>query len=401
MTNRDYKFRVLYQDSVHGRIKISNKIISDLIHTREFQRLREIKQLAGTSYLYPSAEHSRFVHSLGTYEIARRILNKLDSKVSEEDRILVLCAALLHDLGHGPFSHIFEIAFTNIRHEKFTKKIILNPDSDINKVLTMYSKDFPKKIALLIDGKYSKNWMNKIISSEIDVDRIDYLLRDDKLSNAGYSSFNLEWLIKAFNIYNDELVFDSDSISTIETFLIGRYHMFKNVYNHPKDLAFSVLLNQIINRIEWLYKKNYKFKSNMEQYKLLKNADTISHYDFLKLNDSYVRNFIYELNNEDDQILSNLSKSLMQGRLLKVFNLDNKDEEKIFIQSTKGMIENQEYSVVKLNDSFYKSSLSKLEDILIYNSGKINKITNESIFLSERTADKKNSVKKYGYLLVV
>lgn len=401
MINSDYKFKVLYQDSVHGRIKISDKIISDLIHTRDFQRLRDIKQLAGTSYLYPSAEHSRFVHSLGTYEIARRILNKLGDKVLEEERILVLCSALLHDIGHGPFSHIFETAFTNIRHEEFTKKIILNPESEINKVLSSYSKDISKKITLLIDGKYSKKWMNKIISSEIDVDRIDYLLRDDKLSNAGYSSFNLGWLIKAFNIYNDDLVFDSDSISTIETFLIGRYHMFKNVYNHPKDIAFSVLLNQIINRIEWLSKKDYKFKVDMKSYNLLKNVDKISYYDFIKLNDSFVRTFIFELSNENDEILSNLSKSLIRGRLLKVFSLDNKEEKEVFSKITKGKIKNQEYSLVEMDDSFYKSSLSKLEDILIYNSGVINKITNESIFLSERTADKKNFIKKYGYLLVV
>src|SRR5690625_2703134 len=155
----EYKKRQLdevkvFKDPVHRYVRVMDELIWDLIATPEFQRLRRIKQLGTTFLTFHGAEHSRFSHSLGVYEIIRRILDNFDGQADwdTEERLLCLTAALLHDLGHGPFSHSFEKAF-DLDHEEFTKKIILGP-TEINAILTKVGSDFPNKVAEVINKTY-------------------------------------------------------------------------------------------------------------------------------------------------------------------------------------------------------------------------------------------------------
>ena len=183
----------VFKDPIHKYVHVKDQLIWDLIKTKEFQRLRRIKQL-GTLYLaFHTAEHSRFGHSLGVYEIVRRMID--ESFVGREawnnkDRPLALCAALLHDLGHGPFSHSFEKIF-NTDHEAFTQEIITG-NTEVNEVLSRVSETFPQEVADVINKTHKNKLVISMISSQIDADRMDYLQRDAYFTGVSYGTFDME-----------------------------------------------------------------------------------------------------------------------------------------------------------------------------------------------------------------
>lgn len=197
----------VFKDPVHRYIHVRDRVIWDLIGTKEFQRLRRIKQL-GTTYLtFHGAEHSRFNHSLGVYEIVRRIIDDVFEGREEwnnDQRLLSLCAALLHDLGHGPFSHSFEKVF-DLDHEEFTRRIILGK-TEVNKVLTKVEKDFPKKVAEIIAKTSKEKLVVSLISSQIDADRMDYLLRDAYFTGVSYGNFDMERILRVMRPREDQAV---------------------------------------------------------------------------------------------------------------------------------------------------------------------------------------------------
>src|SRR5690606_14201250 len=178
MTNSNGKLseEKVFKDPVHRYVHVQDKVIWDLVATSEFQRLRRIRQLGTTYFTFPGAEHSRFNHSLGVYEIVRRIIDDVFRErplLNEEERLLCLCAALLHDLGHGPFSHSFEKVY-HFDHEEFTQAIIVG-DTAVNRVLKQVGDDFPKKVAEVLAKTYKNKLIVSMISSQIDADRMDYL----------------------------------------------------------------------------------------------------------------------------------------------------------------------------------------------------------------------------------
>lgn len=175
---KNQTFRI-YIDPILNEIVLNNKhsFINDLIHTKEFYRLGRIRQLGVTNIIFPSATHTRLSHSLGTYEITRRFINQLGLfKTHDYKAKHLLCAALLHDLGHGPNSHAFE-KYTGINHEEYTKKIILDPSTNINKVL-IKNKINPKLVTKILEERKNMDWATLLIDSQIDADRMDYLMRD-------------------------------------------------------------------------------------------------------------------------------------------------------------------------------------------------------------------------------
>jgi HD superfamily phosphohydrolase len=141
-------------DSIHSEIILDNKLIQELIYSKEVQRLKKIKQLGGAHFIFPSAEHSRYAHSLGVYELVRKIIKKIGVKISELDKEALLSAALLHDIGHGPFSHTLEFLCEGYSHEEYTKKIILSKDSDVNKMLTKRNPKLPGLVVSIIDKSH-------------------------------------------------------------------------------------------------------------------------------------------------------------------------------------------------------------------------------------------------------
>ena len=235
----DYKNEKLFEekvfkDPVHRYIHVRDKVIWDVIGTREFQRLRRIRQLGTTYLVFHGAEHSRFQHSLGVYEIVRRIM----TMVSADGRngmkgsvLLTLCAALLHDLGHGPFSHAFEKVFT-LDHEKFTQEII-DRDTEVNEVLRRVSPDFPEKIADVIGKTYPDKLVVSLISSQIDADRMDYLQRDAYYTGVSYGHFDMERILRVMRPAEEQVVIKFSGMHAVEDYIMSRYQMYWQVYFHP------------------------------------------------------------------------------------------------------------------------------------------------------------------------
>lgn len=186
----------VFKDPVHRYIHVRDKVIWDLVGTAEFQRLRRVKQLGTTNLTFHGAEHSRFNHSLGVYEIVRRILENFRDQPEWDpsERLVCLCAALLHDLGHGPFSHSFEKVF-NLDHEEFTRAIILG-NTEVNAVLRRVDESFPQDVADVINKTYANKLVVSLISSQIDADRMDYLQRDAYFTGVSYGYFDMERILR-------------------------------------------------------------------------------------------------------------------------------------------------------------------------------------------------------------
>lgn len=187
----------VFKDPVHRYVHVRDQVIWDLVGTREFQRLRRIRQLGTTFLVFHGAEHSRFSHSLGVYEIVRRIVDDIfvgRPDWDESERLLVLCAALLHDLGHGPFSHAFENVF-ELDHEDYTRQILLG-DTEVNAILKKVADDFPEKVSQVIEKTYPNKQVISLISSQIDADRMDYLQRDAYFTGVSYGHFDMERILR-------------------------------------------------------------------------------------------------------------------------------------------------------------------------------------------------------------
>lgn len=201
----------VFRDPVHNYIHINQRVIYDLVNSREFQRLRRIKQVPTTAFTFHGAEHSRFSHCLGVYEIARRVTEIFDERYSDvwksEESLLTMTAALLHDIGHGAYSHTFEKLF-DTDHEAITQEIICNPDTEINQILIRVSPEFPEKVASVINHTYPNKQVVQLISSQIDCDRMDYLLRDSYFSAANYGQFDLMRILRVIRPVSDGIVFE-------------------------------------------------------------------------------------------------------------------------------------------------------------------------------------------------
>lgn len=264
------KFSKVFRDPVHDLIRLGpdDKFILDLIETKEFQRLRRIRQLGLAYLVYPGAEHSRFTHSLGVFNFARRMIEELhtrsDSKIQEELREnarIVKAAALLHDLGHGPFSHVWERAFPNdggaLHHEEWTSRILLSDSTDVAKVLKDHKIDMSLLVPLICDTPPNKMqppkepYLKDIVHSQHDADRMDYLLRDSLMTGSRYGEFDSEWILNILALgalqsgekHVKKLCLDySKGTGAIEKMLHARLLMTKHVYGHKTTRAYEAEL---------------------------------------------------------------------------------------------------------------------------------------------------------------
>ncbi len=241
---RQYEIR----DPIHGLIELSQKEVN-LINTSTFQRLRRIRQLAMAFLVYPGTLHTRFDHSIGVMHIAGRISDQLkqreSDKITEEDCERIRLAALLHDIGHGPFSHVSEHLLDKYApnqaseestrekiHEKVTVEIIKN-DSEIRDVLTDEEREF---VVEMIEGKTTRDFRRDIVSSDLDADKLDYLLRDSYFAGVKYGTYDLEKIIESYRVHceGDEsyLAISNEGIFALEQLLLGKHHMTQQVYRH-------------------------------------------------------------------------------------------------------------------------------------------------------------------------
>ncbi|MGD6794025.1 HD domain-containing protein [Metabacillus sp. cB07] len=305
----------VFKDPVHRYIHVRDKLIWDLIGTKEFQRLRRIRQLGTTYLVFHGAEHSRFNHSLGVYEIVRRIVDdvfKGRPEWNDDDRLLSLCAALLHDLGHGPFSHSFEKVF-HMDHEQFTREI-LTGDTEVNAVLRQMGDDFPKKVAEVIGKTYENKQVVSLISSQIDADRMDYLQRDAYFTGVSYGHFDMERILRVMRPREDQVVIKQSGMHAVEDYIMSRYQMYWQVYFHPVTRSAEVILTKILHRAKDLHKNYYTFRQDpVHFYSIFEEEVTTE--DYLKLDESVVMYYFQQWQEEADPILSDLCRRFMNRNL--------------------------------------------------------------------------------------
>lgn len=322
------------RDPVLSEIHVYDQVILDLIATPEFQRLRRVKQLGVTSEVFHGAEHSRFSHSLGVYEIARRIERHLaqfyptqtntDGLWNPEERLVLLCAALLHDLGHGAYSHTFEHIF-NTDHEAYTQEIILSPTTQINAVLKQVAPDFPEKVAQVIAKTYPNPQVVQLISSQIDADRMDYLLRDAYFTGATYGEFDLARIIQTIHPYAGGIAFADKGMNAIEDYVVSRYQMYVQVYFHPVSRAMEVLLQHLLERAKSVFENHAeRGLSNAFMPKALMPLfeGDITLDEYLMIDDSVMLAAISEWRNSDDSVLADLSRRFLNRVPLKSIVID-------------------------------------------------------------------------------
>lgn len=316
--------RVL-RDAIHDYIQVDHLVIWHLINSKEMQRLRRIKQLGGTYQVFQSAEHSRFVHSLGVYQVVRKMLATecLENNISDYDKLCVMCAGLLHDLGHGPFSHSFEGVFHE-NHEDMTVKIILG-DSEVHHILTNVYKDLPQDVAAIIQHTHPHQILIQMVSSQLDADRMDYLLRDCYMTGTTYGQYDMSRILRTMRICDHKIVFKESGVQAIENYILARYHMYWQVYYHPTARSYEHLLQSIFLRVKDLYQTQYQWKTKLD-YLLPFLNEQANIQNFIDLDESIVLYYFREFMKEDDLILRDLSSRFLNRKLFKFKQLKNQDE---------------------------------------------------------------------------
>ncbi|MBD5445860.1 MAG: HD domain-containing protein [Mycoplasma sp.] len=308
----DEKNRIFsYIDPIYKKINFSKDYwVWDLVFSKELIRLQNIFQLGLSFKVFPTATHTRFTHSIGTFKIAQDFANHFENQISNEERKLFLVAALLHDLGHGPFSHVFE-SISNIKHELLTSEIILDKTTDIHKKLLEINVD-PNKLVAIYQGKYYKKWIGRMISSNLDVDRIDYLLRDSYYIGTRYSTIDVDFLIERSFLHGDDIYFSEKALNVIESFLLGRYYMHQDIYNNKKTYTFEWSLNNIFIRLREIKEKFNYYKDKIYYYEYYKyfveRNKRIPLNIYLLLNDANLSSFISSLKVLNDEIINSFLK---------------------------------------------------------------------------------------------
>ncbi|MFB4161572.1 HD domain-containing protein [Geomicrobium sp. JSM 1781026] len=319
--NERLKEEKVFKDPVHRYIHVRDQLVWDLIGTKEFQRLRRIRQLGTTFLTFHGAEHTRFNHSLGVYEIMRRMIDVFHGRKhwDEENRLLCLSAALLHDIGHGPFSHSFEKVFKT-DHEEWTRAIILG-ETEVNRVLQRMGEDFPKEVADVIEKTHPNKLVVSMISSQIDADRMDYLQRDAFYTGVSYGHFDMERILRVMRPTEDQVVIKSTGMHAVEDYIMSRYQMYWQVYFHPVTRSAEVILNKILRRVKVLYDDGYDFKQQPYHFIPFFLNDVQIH-DYLQLDESVIYYYFQMWENESDHILSDLCGRFLHRRLFQYVEFD-------------------------------------------------------------------------------
>ncbi len=313
--NRLNEEKVL-RDPVHGYVRVNEEVIWRCMASREFQRLRRINQLGSTSMVYHCGEHSRFTHSLGVYEIVRRMVSEvkdLRNGLTDYEKTTVMLAGLLHDIGHAPFSHSFE-AIMKRKHEKYTVQIITQ-DSEVNRILREYGETLPQDVAAVIEGTHPNRVLCQLISSQLDADRMDYLLRDSYFTGTKYGEFDLERILRTMRVADDKLVIKVSGMHTIEDYIMARYHMYWQVYYHPVSRSHEALLSRLFQRLVDLYEKDPGILDELPMYRTLMSKTVVSNDEYYQLDDATCLYSFQLMEKSADPILSDLARRLLNRDL--------------------------------------------------------------------------------------
>ena len=384
-TSKTNKLKIL-NDPIYGFITIPNSLIFDIIEHPYFQRLRRVTQMGFSNLVYPGANHTRFHHAIGCMHLmqkAVRVLQFKEIEISEEEANALYIAILLHDIGHGAFSHALEHSIVSgISHEEISLKFMKKLNNQFNGKLSLAIEIF--------EGKYERKFFNQLISSQLDIDRLDYLKRDSFYTGVTEGNISSDRLIAMMNVANDELVIEKKGIYSVEKFLIARRLMYWQVYLHKTGLVAENMLVKILQRAKELALQGIELPATNTMKYFLYNQITANNFTeetlevFSKLDDYDVLSAIKEWTNHSDSVLSKLSQMIMNRNLLKIemrnepFSLSEKEEYKQGLSNTSRIKENElHYFMFESSVSNQAYNLNKPIKIL-YARGKTEDIVKAS-----------------------
>jgi HD superfamily phosphohydrolase len=318
----------IFNDPIYGFISIPNALIYDLIQHPNFQRLRRISQM-GLSYLvYPGANHTRFHHALGCLHLMQKVVEILRFKgveISKEEENALYIAILLHDIGHGPFSHAMEKSIVeDVHHESISLLFMNQLNTEFNGQLNLAIQVFK--------GDYHRKFMLQLISSQLDMDRMDYLKRDSFYSGVAEGNINSERLIQMMNVVDDVLVIEEKGIYSVEKFLMSRRLMYWQVYLHKTSLVAELILTKVLKRAKELTQKGELLPCSEALMYFMQNKINFDSFDnktldlFSQLDDFDIISALKSWQKHNDFILSSLSKMIINRDLLKIKLTDEKPQ---------------------------------------------------------------------------
>ncbi len=324
-----------YNDPIHGAITLDSSdrteaLLIQLIDTPEFQRLRRIRQLDIAYFTFHGAEGSRFTHSLGVMALTRRAFDAIATKYPslKSHRTVVLVAALLHDLGHGAYSHASEEVFGS-NHEIWTLRLLKL--SQIAEILNSFSPDLITDLERVFTKKYAVPLIYQLISSQIDCDRLDYLERDSYFTGAKYGHLDLDRILLAmrFDPISQNLVIDHKGIVAIEHYLTVRYFMYLQIYNHPKNLAARFLLEKIFRRAKVLVsdgESNQIFSDRPMMAWLTQDPQSLTCEEYFASDDTMFNYHIHQWRDSGDRTLADLCRRFLDRDLFHVTEISHLEE---------------------------------------------------------------------------
>lgn len=373
----------IFNDPVHGFVTIPKGLVSALVDHPIFQRLRRIKQIGLGHFVFPGGEHTRFGHALGAFHLMQRVLQKLSFKgvaISDEETEAASLAILLHDIGHGPFSHALEgILIKDFRHEQMTISLIEQLNNEFNGKLSLCISMFK--------GQYHRPFFHQLISSQLDVDRLDYLTRDSFHTGVREGGIGLDRLIETMVVKDDRIFIMKKGIYALENYIMARNLMYKQVYLHKTNIAADVLLTSLFKRLAELFSDANFDQSSIKnilsdslRFFVEKNVsaenglsdEVVAHY--LNLDDYDIWYAIKQLVNHEDVVLSYFASALINRKLFKIRALEEsqsvdvnqlREQTKNYLSNKLGLAVNQQklsyfYKLEEVTVEAYKGGAGKI-----------------------------------------
>ena len=357
----------IFNDPIYGFITIPSTLIYDLIQHPYFQRLRRISQMGMTYLVYPGAHHTRFHHAIGCMHIMQKAVQTLRFKgvdISDEEENALYVAILLHDIGHGPYSHAMEKSIVEeVHHEELSLLFMKELNIEFKGQLDLAIQVFK--------GDYHRKFMLQLVSSQLDMDRMDYLRRDSFYSGVAEGNINSERLIQMMNVQDDYLVIEEKGIYSVEKFLVARRLMYWQAYLHKTGVVAELILTKILKRAKELTQKGINLNCSQPLKFFLNNKISLNDFNksilekFALLDDYDIMGAIKEWQFNDDFVLGSLCKMILNRDLLKIqmvndkpnkesllaykniyMNMHNLSEKEVAYFVFKGKIKNQAYSKV-------------------------------------------------------
>jgi HD superfamily phosphohydrolase len=333
---------MILRDPVHGLVSFETAdaaLVPPLVATAETQRLRHIRQLGLTSLAFPGADHTRFSHAIGTAHVMMRFIERLRSlhdqlpfwqRVTTERARDALTAALLHDVGHGPLSHLFEEAMPDCpSHEQWTERILLDPGTQVHQVLAEHDPQLPLRVARLVRGENELAFLARTVSGTVDVDRCDYLLRDAHFTGVSYGNFDLPWLVRSLRFGSPEtpgsappLAIDGPKgLPAIESFVLSRLFMVQQVYFHKASRASEWMLTRILNRVRELIIDGTVLPGAPPALVSLAHTGDAPLGEYLALDDTVLWSALSAWRSSNEPVLRDLTNRLCSRQLFKTVEL--------------------------------------------------------------------------------